>query len=271
MKTLHAALLPLLFAASIAAAAWTPPPNPNPRAIHNEARKDRMESRFDDALAKHLWLHREGAKADPAYRGVRLSFALGDWANLAAKHPPALAALNLARDTAEADVRSGQEAVASFQDFAAINREMDEPGRTVALFMWIEARDAKLAREVAPFAEHALIEAGDLKTAGKYLDANAAMGRVVRMHMAMSRTAPQAGDPDAAKRAAAVFGREAGRIVAVLVANGRAAHAKVISQQALEVNGAPEVKAIIDAALKGTVPKESLTREDKAQLRQLMP
>jgi hypothetical protein len=275
MKTACRLLCSLaLCAAALAHAAWTPPAKPEPRAILNEARKDRMEERFDDALAKHLWLHREGAKVDPAFHGVRVSFALGDWAHLAVKHPPALAALNDARDAAEADVKAGRNAVPAFDDFAAISRELDEPGRTVALFGWVEARNPALARQMYRSAEHALIAAGDYKTAGKYVDANAAMARVVRVHMSMVRNAPKGSSEQAeeyAKGARDMLGREAGRLVALLVANGREAHAKVLAQQALEVNGAPEVRSAIDAALKGEFPKEPLSREDKATLRQMMP
>ena len=272
MKTVRAALALLIVCAPfLATGAWTPPPQPDPRVIHNEARKDRMEGRFDDALARHLWLHREGAKADPRWEGVRLSFALGDWAHLAQKHAPAMEAFKAAREAAEADVRAGREAASAFADFAAINRELDEPGRTVALFAWVEARDAALARDVYRFAEHALVESGDYKTAMKYMDANASMARAVRVHMAMIRNMPKNSDEDAPKRAREVMAREAGRIIAVLVHNGRRAHAKVIAEQAIGVSDAPEVRKVIEAALEGTVPKEALSRGDKATLRQMMP
>jgi hypothetical protein len=272
MKTVRA-LLALLCTcgATFAAAEWAPPAKPEPRAIHNEARKDRIEQRYDDALAKHLWLHREGARVEPAWRPVRLSFALADWAHLAARHPPALAALTGVRDAAEEDVRAGRDASNAFRDFAAINQELDEPGRTVALFSWIEARDPDLARQLSALAEHALIASGDYKTAGKYMDANAAMERVVRVHMSMVRSLPKDVDNPNAKAARDVLARESGRIVALLVVNGRAAHAKVIAEQALQVSDAPEVKAVIDAALKGTFPRDTLTREERQQLRQAMP
>ncbi|HUP29966.1 MAG TPA: hypothetical protein VM122_07320 [Usitatibacter sp.] len=271
MKTARAlAALLCTAAASLASAEWTPPPNPDPRAIHNEARKDRIEQRYDDALAKHLWLHRDGVKAQPAWAAARLSFALGDWAHLAAKHPPAMTALTTARDNAEVEVRAGRDALASFNDFAAINRELDEPGRTVALFSWVEARDPALAKQLYSAAEHALLTSGDYKTAFKYMDPNVAMEQVVRTHMRMVRTLPK----DAAAQAKVLhehFARESGRIVALLAANGRTAHAKVIAEKALEVDGSSEVREVIAAALKGTFPKDSLTRDERQDLRLQMP
>ena len=272
MKTARAlAALLCTLGAPLAVADWTPPANPDPRAIHNEARTDRVEQRYDDALAKHLWLHREAAKVQPSWGAARLSFALGDWAHLAAKHPPAMAALTAARDAAEDDVRAGRNAPQAFADFAAINVELDEPGRTVALFSWVEARDPALARQMSRSAQHALIASGDYKTAFKYMDANASMERVVRVHMAMVRALPKNADDPAAKPARDVFARDAGRIVALLAANGRAAHAKVIAEQALEVSAAPDVKTVIDAALKGTFPQDSLSREERQALRQALP
>jgi hypothetical protein len=257
--------------AAIAAAAWTPPDKPDPRAIHNEARKDRMEQRYDDALAKHLWLYQQGAKVEPRWAPARTSFAMGDWAHLAAKFPPAMEALKRERDAAEANVKAGRDPVKSFEDFSAINRSLDEPGPTAALFLWVEARDAELAKSIARSAQHALLQSGDYKTASKYVDANAAMAQVVRVRSGMVANMPKDADEAFRQSARDTYAREAARIVAMVAANGRRAHAKALYEQALDADGSPSVRAVLDAALKGEFPKEALSHEDRARLLQALP
>jgi hypothetical protein len=261
----------LSLAAVLAAAAWTPPAKPDPRVIHNEARKDRMEQRYEDALAKHLWLYHQGAKVEPRWAPARVTFAMGDWAHLAAKFPPAMEALKRERDSAEANVKAGKDPVRSFEDFAAINRELDEPGPTTALFLWVEARDEALAKSIARYAQHALMQSGDFKTAARYVDANAAMAQVVRMRSGMVGNMPKDADEEFRKSARATYAREAARIVAMVAANGRTVHAKRLYEQALDADPSPEVREVLDAALKGESPKEALTREERAQLLQALP
>ena len=261
----------LSFAAALAAAAWTPPDKPDPRVIHNEARKDRIEQRYEDALAKHLWLYHQGAKVEPRWAPARTSFAMGDWAHLAVKFPPAMEALKRERDAAEANVKAGKDAVKSFDDFAAINRELDEPGPTAALFLWVEARDPELAKAVARSAQHALLQSGDYKTASKYVDANAAMAQVVRMRSGMVANMPKDADEQFRKSARETYAREAARIVAMVAANGRRAHAKVLYEQALDADGSADVRAVLEPALKGEFPKEALSREDRLRLLQVLP
>ena len=108
--------------------AWIPPAEPNSQAILAEAREDRIHKRFDDALAKHLWLHNENE--DLAFKGVRLSFALAGWATLAIKYEPAMAALHKTRDAAAEDVKERRSGGQAFADYAAINRELHEEPRT---------------------------------------------------------------------------------------------------------------------------------------------
>src|SRR4051812_34817029 len=87
-------------------AEWSPPVKPDPSSILQEAEADTRAGRFEDALQKHIWYHENALKFQRAQYGVRLSFALSAWWELASKYPPAMEALRRARDTAEANVRS---------------------------------------------------------------------------------------------------------------------------------------------------------------------
>jgi hypothetical protein len=117
-----------------AKAAWTPPANPDPQQILTEAQADARAGRYEVALAKHVWFHRNSLKIDPAFYGVRLSFALMYWKELAKVYPPAKAKLIELRDEAEKQVGSGRDGLEAFVDFEAINTELGENEKTVALF-----------------------------------------------------------------------------------------------------------------------------------------
>src|SRR4051812_29867743 len=50
------------------------------------------EGRFEEALSQFIWFHEHSLEEDRAYLGVRLSFALSYWMELAERYPPARAA-----------------------------------------------------------------------------------------------------------------------------------------------------------------------------------
>lgn len=267
MKTLLAALL---VAAAPAWAAWTPPANPDPRAILNEARKDRMEQRYEDALAKHVWFHREAAGINTQMIPVRLSFALGDWGLLAAKYPPALEALKKVRDEAAERVRAEKQLIPSFYEMAAINRELDDPVSTHELFKLVESRDHAYARKVYPAAEAALVELGDYRAAGRFMDSAGSFESAKNIYIRMMRGDPKA-DAEAEARYRAVFARSVGTTLALLVKNGRKVEAAQLAARAREFNDAQDVEAVIKAALEGEIPPPSQTREERQKLKEMMP
>jgi hypothetical protein len=65
----------------------------DPRAALDEARTLRLAGRLDEALEKHLWFQDNASRIEPALIGVRLSFALAEWGELAKIHPAASAAM----------------------------------------------------------------------------------------------------------------------------------------------------------------------------------
>src|SRR5262245_14212562 len=111
-------LLGFLIAASCATAhgAWKPPANPDPSKILAEAQADARAGRNADALAKHLWFHNNALKIQSTLYGVRLSFALGSWMDLAMQYPPAMQALTRTRDQAGARLRQAKGTREDFRD-----------------------------------------------------------------------------------------------------------------------------------------------------------
>lgn len=138
---------------------WKPPENPDPFAILQEAKADAQKRDYKTALEKQVWYHQNALKYQVSQTGVRLSFALGYWLDLAKVYPPALDRLREIRDEAEAGTKKGISRVEAVQEVAAIDRTLGEEAKTVDLFLEFDKNDPKFAARVFSFAQPALLEA----------------------------------------------------------------------------------------------------------------
>jgi hypothetical protein len=239
---------------------WTPPPNPKPDKILSEAQDDARAGRYADALAKHVWFFDNALKYAPAMYGVRLSFALSYWHELALVYPPALAKLESVRDDAAANVREGRDPRHSFHDVASINRELGDEPQTKDLFLWLDSKSPEIARQVFDIAEPALLQAKEYRLCGKYLDPDGAFHRIADLYRETKRMAtdPAGGMGDYAKdleeHSNRSFANGAATLVALLVLNDRQADAERIANEALKESDDPALKAMLQSALNGELP-----------------
>ena len=246
-----------VLAASRLQAEWMPPADPNPKTILDEAREDTQAKRYEDALAKHVWYHENALRLQPAQMGVRLSFALNDWIRLGKLYPPALEKLKSIRDKNAETVKAGRDAKESFEDFSAINDHLEDADKTKNLFVWLDAHQAKTAKELFDEAMPALIKAKEYKLCGKYLvDAEGCYQQYLESYKRRPRSSP---NPETAKLMAQIweenFSNDVATLVALLELNGRRADAEAIVAEALEVRSDSEFKAVLDKALEGQVPE----------------
>lgn len=236
------------------AEAWAPPATPDPSTILHEAEADAAAGRYETALAKHLWFHRNALRYESGLSGVRLSFALASWTELADKYPPALAALKAERDRALADFRRALgNGFDPFFDFASINERLSEEGKTVAEFKAVDAENPKRAEWVFDVAMPALIKAKEYELAGKYIDPAAQWERALslyRLNMGLSRT-----QPDLDEFAKKSFTNSTATLIGLLVVTGREREAMRIADEAREQLADAGFQAAIDKALRGEVPE----------------
>ena len=204
---------------------WVPPPDPNPWIVLNEARADAAAGRFADALAKHVWFHRNAPTYGPALAGVRLSFAISDWVQLAQAYGPALGVLKELRDEADAKVRSASAEAVDFMDVCAINQHLAEDAATVDLFAWLSRNDPALAYQTYPMAEDVLVRTRQYAMCDPHLD-------------------PRHTTRDSAPR-----------LVALLVLNGRSAEADRIVAAALKEWPDRRLRAALTLARQGIIPE----------------
>ncbi|HEY6793724.1 MAG TPA: hypothetical protein VI248_03465 [Kineosporiaceae bacterium] len=151
-----------------------------------QARELAAAGEYEEALR----LHRRyfvTSRAFPALYGVRLSFALADWAELAAVYPPARRALEQARQEATDRLHAGSEhrhvpenqrdpgqpaeptPGDSFAEVEAISEALGEPDVALALFADLDARAPETAAECSIVAHRLLVRSGRRDLARKYL------------------------------------------------------------------------------------------------------
>lgn len=165
------------------AQAWEPAPDTTGREVLQAARRDASEGRLAEAAEKHLWFHEHVLEREPSMTGVRLSFALADWAALARRYPAAMAQLVTARDRAVVQVEAGGLAgQRALNEVVSFNRYLRKPESTRDAFARLAQRDPVVAEQAAPQVLPALVELNDIELASKYLRVDEAVGRIERVY-----------------------------------------------------------------------------------------
>jgi hypothetical protein len=230
---------------------WQPPRFPIPQWILLTAKNDAEGQRYQMALAKHIWLFKNSAKIDPSMAGVRLSFALADWRELADEYPPAMKALVAARDEALDSVRTGSDSFSAFNDYASINEYLEQQEQTTEAFIMLNESNPLVARQVFNLALPALIRSKKYDVCGLYLNSQHLLDRSVRLYRMGSSgftgfmTRNYAEDK---------LTNDVGNLVGLLVMNHRSEEAEEVARQAKTVRTDSVYYAVIDSALKGIMP-----------------
>jgi hypothetical protein len=135
----------------------------NAGEVLNRARVAFWNGRYQEALEGLAWFHDNALEHDRAYYGVRLSFALGYWKELADVYPPAMEVLQSVRARTIAALRSGTGGRALFHDLVSINRELGVVRGTYDLFRELLTAQPELAKQCRDLAVEAVVEAGDFE------------------------------------------------------------------------------------------------------------
>jgi hypothetical protein len=135
----------------------------------NRGRAAAWEGRSEDALRDFMWFHEHALDYDRALYGVRLSFALGYWTDLAETYAPARDALDAMAKRGEAALLSGRGDRNLFREVASINENLGRVRHTYELFRRLLKAKPALARDCRDLAVEAIVEAKDFKLASKQL------------------------------------------------------------------------------------------------------
>jgi hypothetical protein len=92
------------------------------------------QGKYEEALKRFLWFDRQIYDSASEMNGVRRSFALSYWKELANRYQPALDSMLEIRDSKTTKVLSDGGTCALFADVVAINRTVEENSKSISLF-----------------------------------------------------------------------------------------------------------------------------------------
>jgi len=124
-------------------------PKPDMNKYLNDTRMLTIQKKYPEALERFIWFHNHALENDPAMRGVRVSFAISYWKDLADVYPPAMEALKEVRDKKTRQLKDSLGTVDLFKDVVAINGSLglNETLKTIELFEILEQKDSQLAKQ----------------------------------------------------------------------------------------------------------------------------
>lgn len=235
--------------------AWIPPDHPSPSEILHSALDDTRSGAYSRALAKFLWYHNHALHHEPSQYGVRLSFALGYWLDLATIYPPAYDALVQTRDEAETTFRDDPSNFELFHDLASLNARLGEGVRTADLFVNVAQKDHATAQPLYHLAEDDLVSAGRYHTCGPFLDPRRRLAMAARCYrIATEHKASRPHGIPIPRVARRHYVKNIATLVALLALNDRGKEAKTAYRAALRVLDDENFRRIMDAAVTGHFP-----------------
>jgi hypothetical protein len=128
------------------------------------------EGRYEEALREYVWFHDHALEHAQSLYGVRLSFALGYWMDLAQVYPEAKKELERIRDRKTAKLASGDGDRALFHDVESINQRLGAEDRTYQLFLTMLSTAPALAKACAGLAIETIVKAEDFALAQRFAD-----------------------------------------------------------------------------------------------------
>jgi hypothetical protein len=216
------------------------------------------QGRYAESLEKHLWFHDHALEINPAFAGVRLSFALGYWLELAKVYPEAMQALTAIRDRKAQALADGQGSFGLFHDVSAINGYLGEETKTVALFKRLHQADRELAARCYHVAEKVLVAEQEYETCAAFLPDPVAQFEGIRerrrIQLELADENPALGGGRLRQYTEVRFAEAVARLVEILAGVGRRPDAERVRELALAVSDSTTVRDALDDALSNDGP-----------------
>jgi hypothetical protein len=140
----------------------------DPRARLQRGQEAAAAGHYEEALRDYIWFHEHALEHEPSLYGVRLSFALWYWMELANEYPEARTALKRIRDEKTTRLLNGDTNRDLFHDVESINERLENEEATYELFATLEKAKPDFAAVCADLAMPAIVKAEDFEMALRY-------------------------------------------------------------------------------------------------------
>jgi hypothetical protein len=210
-------------------------------------------SRYAEALREYKWFHESALKHQPSLYGVRLSFALWYWTELAAKYPKAGRELDKIRLSKTKRLLKGELDRELFHDVEAINERLKRHTDTYELFAKLEAKNPAFAARCASLALPAIVKSGDFAMARRYtpspLESLRKYGRALNQDVAELRRQPPSKAPRL-KAYVAIYAERVRLLLRILRGTRERKVMQEVRAQAPKLVESPTVRRAVRKALR---------------------
>lgn len=218
------------------------------------ARMAAQEGRFSEALSEYIWFHEHALEERPSLHGVRLSFALGYWLELAEQYPPARAALQSVLDEKTARLERGDQDWELFNDVTAINRESGKDEATYDLFVLINKANPAFAARCVEVAMPAIVKAADFTLARSFIrdpekSVEQLASRLIEGIEWANRSLHPERQADITDHKIRLYAEEVGMLTQIVHMSGDSERADALLEQAISLVGSPALQEAVRAAL----------------------
>jgi hypothetical protein len=221
----------------------------NPQARLEAAMDAARRGDHEHALQEYRWFHEHALDHDPAYCGVRLSFALAAWVRLGAAYPPARAALIQIRDSKTRRLLRGEGNPAMFEDVEAINSYLGDQRATYDLFRQLREVQPGVADACADLAWETAAALEDFALARACIDDPSAQLRTwaeeLNETISLIRTEVPGPPPELEDTTCAIFAERVVLLLRVLANVGETAEAAALRAGILGAVEDPSVRNLV--------------------------
>jgi hypothetical protein len=231
----------------------------DPKEVLRDARQCVKSRDYVAALEKYIWFHDHVLDFDRAYVGVRLSYAVSEWAELGEVYPPALTALENVRDAKTSSLINGDGDARLFHDVSAINRALGQVERTRDLFKIVAETNRCLAEKCFSAALESLVSTKEWGIARSFIpDARSEVDRFAMPINSLLATRPKGSKEMADDVWVRIYVKNIGLLLRVLIGTGEESEAKRTHQYAISCVNDEQVRDMVMERLSPSPPPTSV-------------
>ena len=231
----------------------------DPKEVLRDARQCVKSRDYLAALEKYIWFHDHALDVDRSWVGVRLSYAVSEWADLGKLYPPALTALKEVRDAKTSSLIKGDGDASLFHDVVAINRALEQEESTRDLFRTIAATDRGLAEKCFRFALESLVSANEWSLARSFIpDVLIEVDRFAMPFKSTLTNSESASKETKADILVRIYVKNIGLILRILLGTGDEVEARRVRQYAIDCIADKQTQDMVVERLSPSPPPISI-------------
>lgn len=137
--------------------------------IVSDAVVDYYNEDYVSAHEKYEWFFENGEKIKPSMRGVRVSFCLRGWVDVANEYPPAMKRIIEIKQDALTTFYE-QQSIDAFRDFSCISRYLKTGNEVLDIFFKYHKSDKEIANNLFRHAFEFLVDKKDWEICAEYME-----------------------------------------------------------------------------------------------------